>query len=172
MMETCWNPSASRAARIAPTRPSIISLGLTTSAPARAYWKIYIKKQVHWQKKALRSGIKAKFVNLKVILSCPSKILSEHWFFWHDNLPGHLRKNKYKAYSKSGCTLSVLLLPRLIFSEIAPFSMKFPGFPSINVKQLMYFVLGNYIAVDTSNWRWFTFWMLFRDSVPSLSTFA
>lgn len=37
MIETCENPSESSAARIAPTRPSIISLGLTTSAPARAY---------------------------------------------------------------------------------------------------------------------------------------
>lgn len=36
MIETCSNPSASRASLMAPTRPSIISLGLTTSAPARA----------------------------------------------------------------------------------------------------------------------------------------
>ena len=36
-MDTSWKPSASRAARSAPTRPSIMSLGLTTSAPARAY---------------------------------------------------------------------------------------------------------------------------------------
>lgn len=36
MIDTCEKPSASSAARIAPIRPSIISLGLTTSAPARA----------------------------------------------------------------------------------------------------------------------------------------
>ena len=36
-METSWKPSASRAERSAPIRPSIMSLGLTTSAPARAY---------------------------------------------------------------------------------------------------------------------------------------
>lgn len=37
MIETSWYPAKSRAFRIAPTRPSIMSLGLTTSAPAWAW---------------------------------------------------------------------------------------------------------------------------------------
>lgn len=36
-MDTSVNPSESRASRMAPTRPSIMSEGATTSAPARAW---------------------------------------------------------------------------------------------------------------------------------------
>lgn len=43
-MLTSWYPAKSRAFRIAPTRPSIMSLGLTTSAPACACIQInYVK---------------------------------------------------------------------------------------------------------------------------------
>lgn len=37
MIPTCGKPAASKAARMAPTRPSIMSLGLTKSAPASAW---------------------------------------------------------------------------------------------------------------------------------------